>query len=144
MIESDELKAYGIVINKQEVVTDNDEELVVRVKKGASLVPVKEIKENRIYILEDPSTGNKYHFSTSSYGGILSEDGDQTIYNNSLLEKLVGFDPKKVTQKSGLMGGGLNIPEEMIQSMIRTKYDTHWRALSDVDIVDGHDGGVKL
>ena len=43
------------------------------------------------------------------------------------------------------MGDGrLGIPDEMVETRIRTSYSTDFEALSDVDVPVGHDGHVKV
>ena len=142
MIKREELRAYRVQINKRTIERDDEDELVVRVKKGVSLTPIERLGSYYPYILEDTSTGNKYHLFMEGHGGVISEYGDQTIYDNCLVEKLKDPDFRKI---SVIMGDGrLGIPDEMVETRIRTSYSTDFEALSDVDVPVGHDGHVKV
>ena len=142
MIKRGELKAYSPHIDQRSLEREDDEERVIKIKKGLSLTPIEKVGPYRPHIIEDLSTGNKYHLFMGGYGGEITEDGNQTIYDNCLIEKLKDPDFRKIRD---IMGGGrLGIPDEMVSLRIRTSYSTKFEVLLDVDVPVSHRGSVNV
>ena len=143
MVDKDELEAYLVEINKEIVKKDDDEEKVVRIKKGATLVPIKEIRENRNIFVKDIKTGIFYHLNIGSYGGMFYDDGDsQTIYHNCTLEKLpMGFDFKKISRERH---NRCFIPEEIIEARLRVNYNDDWSSSGGTDYISGSHGSFVI
>ncbi len=138
MIDKKELEAYSVRTNEQIIEKDDGEERIVKVKKGATLIPIKEIEERRDIFIKDKITDTFYYLNIQSSGGSFSEDGSQTIYHNCTLERL----SKKTDFRKINNGGhnGLSIPGEFIDAKLRVSYSDDWDGGGETDFISGSRG----
>lgn len=143
MIKKGELIAYTVEVNKR-TVEETEEEQVIRIRKGATLTPTKELYpyENIDTIVEDPKTRTKYLLHIGSEGGMFSEDGDsQTIHHRCVLERLAQqFDPRKVV--AGL--GGIYAPKEVVSAILSVGYGEDWGSRGESDGIRGTRGNLAV
>ena len=151
MVKDEDLVAYSVEVNKKIVEKDTEDEEVVRIKKGATLTPIAELREHRNVFVEDSATGLMYNLDIGSSGGMLYDDGDsQTIYHHCVLERIAEwFDPKKVTERInsagfGSFNDGISIPREMITARLSVNYDEDWNCGGDQDYVAERGGNLVV
>lgn len=131
MFKRGELKAFSVEVDKQEVLSDTEDEKVVKTKKGATLTPTTKLEEYQPVILVDSKTGIMYNLNVGSRGGEFYDDGDsQTIYHHCVLSRLSRFDPKKITSDHH---GGISIPNNMVTARLRVSYDEDWESGENTD-----------
>ena len=143
MVDKGELEAYLVRINEEIVKKDDKKERIVIIKKGATLVPTKEIQENRNIFVKDSKTGIFYNLNIGSQGGAFYDDGDsQTIYHNCILEKLTkSFDRKNIDFNSY---AGLVIPEEIIEARLRVNHSDDWNSSGETDYIGVSHGNFTI
>ena len=146
MVKRGKIKAYLVKVDKQKVLSDTDEESVVKTKKGVTLTPTTELNGYQQVILKDPKTRVMYALNIGSRGGEFYNDGNsQTTYHHCVLEKLAQkFDSKKVVGRTGPFKDGFSIPEEMITARLRVSYDEDWDGGGEVDDITGTSGRIVV
>ncbi len=117
LIEQKDINLYSLEVNKKTVLKDDEDEQVISVKKGATLIPTDKIKEYQPFILEDVITKNQYYISLSSEGGMVPLDGEQDIYYTCVIEKLL---PRIDFRKIDVIRNGL--PNELVSSKLVINY----------------------
>ena len=141
LIENGKIRAYDIEVGKRTFEETEDEE-IVRVKKGATLTPTTELRDNRDFLIEDPKTGTRYKLSIGSRGSMFDDDGNQDVYHHCSLERLNDrFNPKGISRR---MDGGILIPEDMIDSRLSVNYNEDWRAGASLDYLEGGCGSLSV
>lgn len=143
-ITDGELKAYSIDFNRKKIMKDNENEKIIRIRKGATLTPLEKLSEYRPALLEDPKTGTRYKLDIGTRGGMFFNDGDsQTIYHQCVLEKLVnGFDFRKVFTKNYF--NGILIPGDMISAKLFVAYNEDWESSGESDYISGKSGSLVV
>lgn len=148
MIDRNELRAYLIEVDKKTVEKDTEEEEIIRIKKGATLIPTKELRENQPVFIEDSETGVKYNLNIETRGGEFFKDGDsQTMHHSCILEKLVNFNPRKITEKvifGSYRQRDFSIPQEMIAARLIVNYEEDWESSGDSDYVAEARGNIVV
>src|SRR3989344_8712927 len=119
MVTDGRLKAYNVV--------------------RATLTPVRELKENQQFFIEDLKTGEWYSLETKTEGGTFSEQGSQTIYNYCVVEKIKqGIIERRLKDMTSsdynLIDSNVQ-DEEVITGRIVVKYDEYWRATEEYDYI---------
>lgn len=142
MIESGELKAFSVDVDKKTVEKNNEDELVTRTKKGATLTETTELTDYQPYFIEDPKTGVKYYFNVGARGGVFFNDGDgQDIYHNCLLMRVdQALDYRKIT-------GGHNtisIPTDKITGTLRVSFTQTGDYSGSYDRIENTGGHLEI
>ena len=126
LIGKGELIAYLVEVDKQTVVTDTEEEIIVRRTKGATLTSVNELREYLGgHIVEDSGTHVKYNLDIGCRGGMFFNDGEsQIMYHHCVLERLTEeLDLRRIKGKSALSDSEISIPKEFVSARLRVDYD---------------------
>jgi len=122
LIAKKQLKTFVVKIDKRIVEKDDEDERVIRIKKGATLEPVDAIKYEQGYVIEDPKTGTRYLVEIKSRGGQFFDEGtSQNTYHDLILEKIAeDFNLRKI--KEGGLTRKLSVPKESIIARCSVHY----------------------
>ena len=118
------------------------EAFAVREGKAVKIKP-DEIMEGRSVVLQHAETGQNYVFRADSRGGGFSEDGDQSIFDNTYFYKVeTSLTLNKIAKAIGGEYGYL--PSEMAISTLDIGRTTDWIAGANIDYVSGKSGKARV
>jgi len=137
LIQKGKLQAYEVEIDKRHIEKDTEEEMVIRIKKGVTLIPLDKIGDNKKLILKD-TKGNFYHIVIESSG---SEDGG-TSYHLTRIDKLSGdFNPEKHIRGLGPYNDDFMVIDDLIKSRLVVNFEEKYNR--DDELI-GTEGKFRL
>lgn len=130
LIDDGELKAFSVEIDKKTILKEDENEKVIKIKKGATLEPTSELEENQCYIIEDSKTKTRYVLEIYVLeidrrgSGFYNHGTTQDTYHHCIVEKLTkDCDLRKIQKNDNpLLTRKLAVPKNFIIAKLSINY----------------------
>jgi len=108
-------------------------------RRKLNLVKTDKVENNRPLVIEYKQTGSLYQIDISSHGGMLDEDGSQTIHNSCYIEKLSDkvIKTEMVRNDGKHYHGRIRFPQQFVTATLRMSYNEDWDGSGPTDNVKG-------